>query len=75
MDRRGSTVTTVNHRTHLEMKELSVKLHKKKGDCLASGFVSKLLILSAVYPKIPEIKIKELKTIWEHWTTPQGDLS
>ena len=31
MDRRGSTVITVNHRTHLEMKELSVKLHEKKG--------------------------------------------
>ena len=66
MDRRGSTVTTVSHRTHLEMKELSMKLYGKKGDCLASGFVSKLL--GAVYPKIPEIKLKELKTIWEHWT-------
>ena len=66
MDRRGSTVTTVNQRTQLEMKELSMKLHGKKGDCLASGFVSKLS--SVVYPKIPEIKLKELKTIWEHWT-------
>ena len=48
------------------MKELSVKLHEKKRDCLASGFVSKLP--SAVYSKIPEIKFKELKTTWEHWT-------
>ena len=55
---------TISHRTHLEMKELSVKLHRKKGDCLALGFVSKLP--SAIYPKIPEIKLKELKTIWEH---------
>ena len=47
------------------MKKCYVKLHGKKGDCLASRFVSKLL--SAVYPKIPEIKLKELKTIWEHW--------
>ena len=66
MDHRGSTVTTVNHRTHLEMKELSVKLHGKKIDCLALRFVSKLP--SAVYPKISKIKLKELKTIWEHWT-------
>ena len=21
-----------------------------------------------VYPKIPKIKLKELKTIWKHWT-------
>ena len=43
-----------------------MKLHEKKRDCVASEFVSKLS--SAVYPKIPEIKLKELKTIWEHWT-------
>ena len=66
MDRWDSTITTVNHRMHLEMKELFVKLHGKKGDCLASRFVSKLP--STVYPKIPEIKLKELETIWEHWT-------
>ena len=66
MDCRGSTATTVNHKTYLEMKELSVKLHGKKGNYLASGFVSKLS--SAVYPKIPEIKLIELKAIWEHWT-------
>ena len=47
------------------MKELSIKLHGKKGDCLVSGFMSKLS--SAVYPKIPEIKLKNLKTIWKHW--------
>ena len=47
------------------MKELSVKLHEKKGDCLASGSVSKLP--NAVYPKLLEIKLKNLKTIWEHW--------
>ena len=23
---------------------------------------------NTVYPKIPEIKLKELKTIWKHWT-------
>ena len=33
---------------------------------MASGFVSKLS--GTIYPKIPEIKLKELKTIWEHWT-------
>ena len=34
-----------------------MKLHKKKGDCLALGFVSKLS--SAIYPKISEIKLKD----------------
>ena len=66
MDRRGSAVTTISHRAHSKMKELSVKLHGKKRDCLASGFVSKLP--DVVYPKIPEIKLKELKAIWDHWT-------
>ena len=54
------------------MKELFVKLHGKKGDCLALGFVSKLP--SAVYPKIPEIKLKKLKTIWEHWTEERQNI-
>ena len=66
MDRRGSAITTVSHRTHSKMKELSMKLHGKKRDCLASGFV--LELSGAVYPKIPEIKLKELKAIWDHWT-------
>ena len=64
MDRRGFVVTIVSHGTHLEMKELSVKLHGKKGDCLTFRFVSKLP--GAVYPKIPEIKLIKLKVIWEH---------
>ena len=33
---------------------------------MASRFVSELS--GAVYPKIPEIKLKELKAIWDHWT-------
>ena len=66
MDRRDSAVATVSHRAHLEMKELSVKLYEKIGDYLASGFVSELS--GTVYPKIPEIKLKELKTIWDGWT-------
>ena len=66
MDRRGSAVTTVNHRAHSKMKELSVKLHGKRGDCLALGFILKLS--GAVYPKIPEIKLKKLKAIWDRWT-------
>ena len=63
MDRHGSVVTTVSHRAHSEMKELFVKLHGKRGDCLASGFVSELPGL--VYPKIPEIKLKKLKAVWD----------
>ena len=25
-------------------------------------------LLNTVYPKIPKIKLKDLKTIWKHWT-------
>ena len=71
MDRRGSAVTTVSHRAYSKMKELSVKLYKKRGDCLASGFVSKLP--GTVYPKILEIKLKELKAIWDCWTEERQD--
>ena len=66
MDRHGFAVTTVSHRAHSEMKELSVKLHGKRGDCLASGFVSEFS--SAVYPKLPEIKLEKLKAMWDCWT-------
>ena len=49
------------------MKQLSIKLQGKKGDCLPRGFVFKLL--NAIYLKIPEVKkLQELKTIWESWT-------
>ena len=48
------------------MKELFVKLHGKRGDCLVLRFVSKLS--GVVYPKIPEIKLKKLKAIWDRWT-------
>ena len=66
MDQHGSTVTTVSHIAHSEVKELSAKLQGKKGDCLSEGFVFELP--SAVYPKFSEIKkIKELKAIWESW--------
>ena len=71
MDRRGSAVTTVSHRAHSDMKELFVKLHGKRGDCLALGFVSELP--STVYPKIPKIKLKELKAIWDCWTKERQD--
>ena len=63
MDRQGSTAS-LNRKTHREVKQLSLKLQGKKGDCLPRGFVSELS--NAVYPKIPEIKLKKLKTIWKH---------
>ena len=63
MDYLGSTAP-FSHKNHQEVKQWSTKLQGKKGDCLLEGFVSELL--SAVYPKFPEIKkIKELKAIWE----------
>ena len=71
MDRRGSAVTTVSHRAHSKMKELSVKLHEKRWDCLASEFISELS--GAVYPKILEIKLKELKVIWDRWMEERQD--
>ena len=38
---------------------------------MASGFVSNLP--GAVYPKIPKIKLKELKAIWDRWTEERQD--
>ena len=71
MDRRDSTVTIVIHRAHSKIKELSMKLHEKRGDCLALGFVSELP--GVVYPKIPEINLKKMKAIWDHWTEERQD--
>ena len=65
MDRQGSTVS-LNRKIHQEVKQLSIKLQGKNWDCLLGGFVFELS--NVVYPKIPEIKLKELKTIWKHWT-------
>ena len=38
---------------------------------MALGFVSKLS--GAVYPKIPDIKLKKLKAIWDCWTEERRD--
>ena len=66
MDCQGSAAS-FSHKTHQEVKQWSVKLQGKKGDCLPRGFVSELP--NAVYPKISEIKkIEELKIIWDSWT-------
>ena len=60
-------IASFSYRTHQEVKQLSIKLQGKKGDCLPRDFVSELP--NAVYPKIPEVKkLQELKTIWESWT-------
>ena len=49
------------------MKQFSIKLQGKKGNCLPEGFVSELT--NTVYPKILEIKrLGKLKTIWDNWT-------
>ena len=66
MDCQGSAVS-FSHKTHQEVKQWSVKLQGKKGDCLLGGFIFKLP--NAVYLKILEIKkVEELKTIWDNWT-------
>ena len=66
MDCQGSAAS-FSHKTHKEVKQWSVKLQRKKGDCLPGDFVSELP--NAIYAKILEIKkIEELKTIWDNWT-------
>ena len=66
MDCRGS-IAPFRHKTHQEVKQWSVKLQGKKGDCLPKGFVFELP--NTIYPKIPELKrLQELKTIWDNWT-------
>ena len=66
MDCQGS-IASFSHKTHQEVKQLSIKLQGKKGNCLSRGFVSELP--NTIYPKIPEIKrLGELKTIWDNWT-------
>ena len=66
MDYQGSA-TSSSRKTHQELKQLSIQLQEKKGDCLPGGFISELP--TVIYPKIPEIKrLGELKTIWDNWT-------
>ena len=66
MDCQGSA-TSSSHKTHQEVKQLSIILQGKKGDCLPGSFVSELP--NTIYPKILEIKrLGELKTIWDNWT-------
>ena len=74
--------TSSSHKTHQEVKQLSIKLQGKKRDCLPGGFVSELP--NIVYPKILKIKRQgELKTIWDNltvekqnaFTTKYGDIA
>ena len=61
MDCHGSAAA-FSRKAHQEVKQWSVKLQGKKGDCLPGGFIFELP--NTVYLKIPEIKkIAELKTI------------
>ena len=61
MDCLGS-IASFSHKTYQEVKQWSVKLQGKKGDCLSRVFVSELQ--NVVYPKISELKkLQELKTI------------
>ena len=66
MDCLSFRASPISRKTHQEVKELSIRLQGKKGDCLVKGFISKLP--SAVYPNIPKVDLKELKTIWENWS-------
>ena len=59
--------TSSSHKTHQKVKQLSIKLQGKNGNCLPGGFVSELP--NTIYPKILKIKrLGELKTIWDSWT-------
>ena len=61
-----NSAASFSRKTHQEVKQWSVKLQGKNGDCLPKGFVSELP--NMVYLKIPKIKkIAELKTIWNSW--------
>ena len=61
MDCQGS-VASFSHKTHQEVKQWSMKLQGKNGDCLLEGLIFELP--NVVYSKILEIKkIEELKTI------------
>ena len=61
MDCHGSAAS-FSRKAHQEVKQWSVKLQGKKGDCLPGGFIFELP--NTVYLKIPEIKkIAKLKTI------------
>ena len=56
--------TLSSHKTHQKVKQLSIKLQGKNGNCLPRGFVSELP--NTIYPKIK--RLGELKTIWDSWT-------
>ena len=71
MDCQGSA-PSFSHKTDQELKQWSIKLQRKNGDCLPRDFVFELP--NAVYPKILELKkLQELKTIWEGWTVNMQD--
>ena len=54
------SIASFSHKTYQEVKQLSIKLQGKKGDCLPKGFVSELP--NAIYLKILEVKkLQELK--------------
>ena len=72
MDCQGSTVS-FSRKTHQELKQWSIKLQGKKGDCLPKDFVFELP--NAVYLKILKIKkITKLKTIWDNWTVERQNV-
>ena len=63
MSYRDSTFVPKGHQTYEEIKDLSKKYQRKKGDCLTKEFVSRLLE-SSFLGNQPY----DLKEIWEKWS-------
>ena len=66
MSYRDSTFIPKGHQTYEEIKDLSEKCQREKGDCLTKEFVSSLSKSS--FLENQPYDLKDLKGIWEKWS-------